>query len=180
MGEGPSYKRRANPSPKGHREMVKGLTPKERKLIKGVASGKTRQKAAIDAGYSKRSAHSTATDILKKPKIQAALTDLMDKMGLSDRCLLGIHKEMLGAHKTVSVIPVKGETEGRDATASSVEFVDVPDWQARGKALEMGYKLKGAFIDRKEISGPGGEPIPIRVFRQITTDLKTNGDDGDI
>jgi len=135
--------------------MARGLTPKVRRLVKGMAAGKKQKVAAKEAGLNEQ----YASDVLKKPEVRATLVNLMDKAGLSDKNLLSVHKEMLGASKTVSIVPKKGETEGRDATESSVEFVDVPDWQARGKALEMGYKLKGAFIERHEVSAPGGGPI---------------------
>ena len=143
---------------------MKALNPQRRKLLKGIVAGKTGKQAAIDAGYSPRSAEVLASRIVKEPKVKRTLLALMEKAGLSDKRLLEVHSEMLDASKTVSIIPKKGETEGRDATASSVEFVDVPDWQARGKALEMGYKLKGAFIEKHEVSGPGGGPAMFRIL----------------
>jgi len=124
-----------------------------------MAQGKKQKDAARDAGLNEQ----YASVVLKKREVRATLVSLMDKAGLSDKKLLSVHKEMLGASKTVSIVPMKGETEGRDASASSVEFVNVPDWQARGKALEMGYKLKGAFVEKHEVSGPGGGPIDYAV-----------------
>lgn len=129
--------------------MANKLTGKQRKLIKGIAAGKSQRQAAKAAGMDS----TYASKVLKKPQVSATLQALMEKSGLGDKRLLAVHNEMLEASKTISVIPKKGETEGRDATGSSVEFVDVPDWQARGKALEMGYKLKGAFIEKVEVSG---------------------------
>ena len=39
---------------------------------------------------------------------------------------------------------------------------------------------KRGFVERQEVSGPDREPIPIRLVREITSDLKTNGEDGDL
>lgn len=141
----------------------KGLTPKERRLIKGVAEGKSQTQAAKDAGYSKRSAYELGSRALKKVEVRTALDILMDKAGLSDTKVFAAHAELMGANKTVSVIPMKGETEGRDASASSVEFVDVPDWQARAKGIDMAHKIKGRYVEKKEISGPNGGPVDVRV-----------------
>ena len=138
------------------------MTLRERKLIKGVAAGKSKTQAAKDAGYSPRSAYELGSRTLKNVDVRTALDILMDKAGLSDTKVFAAHAELMGANKTVSVIPVKGETEGRDATASSVEFVDVPDWQARAKGIDMAHRIKGRFVEKKEISGPDGGAIPIQ------------------
>ena len=130
------------------------LTGKQRKLVQGIAKGKTLRDASKDAGLNE----SYASTALRQPKIRATLQELMEKTGLGDKSLLAVHRQMLGASRTVSAI------SGKDANAGTVDFIDVPDWQARGKALEMGYKLKGAFVEKHEVSGPGGGPVMFRVF----------------
>jgi hypothetical protein len=77
----------------------------------------------------------------------------MSKHGLDDVSLPKKHADLLDATKTVSAV------SGRDAGADSVDFVDVPDWQARAKGLEMAYKLKGAFTEKREVTGKDGGPI---------------------
>ena len=142
--------------------MATKLTARERKLIAGVAKGKSKTQAAKDAGYSPRSAGELGSRALKKVEVRTALEILMDKAGLSDAKVLKAHAELIDANKTVSVIPVKGETEGRDASASSVEFVDVPDWMARAKGIDMAHKIRGRYVEKKEISGPDGGAIPVQ------------------
>ena len=131
--------------------MAKKLTGKQRKLIQGIAKGKSQRQAAKAAGMDS----TYASKVLKKPQVSATLQDLMEKSGLGDKNLLSVHKDMLQASRTVSAV------SGKDANAGTVDFIDVPGWQARGKALEMGYKLKGAFIEKKEITGPNGGAIPV-------------------
>lgn len=138
------------------------LTVKQRKLVQGIVEGKTQGQAAIDAGYSELGAQSRASQEIKKDNVRVALTDLMDNMGLSDAHLLMKHRELLEAQKQISGVKDKGGNP-QDADAGSLEFVEVPDYPVQAKALEMAYKLKGAFIDRKEISGPGGESLNIQV-----------------
>ncbi len=105
------------------------LTLKQKKLVKGIAEGKTQRQAAKDAGL-----HETyASNILKEPKVQASIQDLMDKMGLSNKTLLIKHKELLHAQKQ---IPTEKEP------------IEAPDYMTQMKALESAYKLKGAYVEK--------------------------------
>lgn len=132
------------------------LTTKQRKLIKGIAEGKTQKKAAIDAGYSEKSAESIASQELNKTQVKATLQDLMEHMGLSDGALLVKHKELLNAQKQLSGV--------KDANDGSIEFVEVPDHQVQAKALEMAYKLKGAFVEKIDATVKGEIKINIIKF----------------
>ena len=142
----------------------KGLTPRERILIRGVAAGKSLKASATEAGYSAKTGRVSAGRALRNITVRTALEKLMDKVGLSDAKVFKAHADLIAANKTVSIVPAKGETEGRDATASSVEFVDVPDWQARAKGIDMAHKIKGRYIERHEVSGPGGGPAMFRIL----------------
>ena len=134
----------------------KGLSPRKRKLVKGVVAGKTQKQAAIDAGYSPKTAESQASVILKDSKVIASLHEMMESAGLSNKRLLEKHVELLEAKKTVSAI------SGNEANAGTVDFIDVPDYQIQFKALDASYKLKGAYVEKKEISGPDGGAIPVQ------------------
>lgn len=138
------------------------LTDKQRKLIKGVAEGKTQKQAAIDAGYSPKCADEIASQQLNKDSVKASLQDLMEHMGLSDGALLIKHRELLNAQKQLSGV--------KDANSGSVEFIEVPDHAVQCKALEIAYKLKGAFVEKKEVTFPDGISINVN-FKG------TNGDD---
>lgn len=128
------------------------LTDKQRKLIKGVAEGKTQKEAAKSAGLSE--AH--ASVCLNMPKVQETLQQMMAKHGLDDASLLNAHRELISATKVISAV------NGTDANNKTMDFIDVPDFQARAKGLEMAYKLKGAFIEKKEITGKDGGPLEHR------------------
>lgn len=60
------------------------LTVKEAKLVKGIAQGKKKQQAGIDAGYSGKpsTVSVTVSDVLKKPKVQEALQKELEKQGI--------------------------------------------------------------------------------------------------
>ncbi len=110
------------------------LTTKVRKLIKGKSEGKTTREACKKAGLNEQ----YACDLLKKPEIKASLQELMDKAGLSDDVLLAKHVELLDAKRS-----------------------DKPDYQTQKGALEMAYKLKSAFVEKKEITGADGGPVKV-------------------
>lgn len=132
--------------PETGKKKAKKLTSKQRKIVKAVSEGKTQRQAAKIADASE----TYVSEILKKPEVIETLNEMMKKHGLDDASLLSVHAEMIQATKVISAIG------GKDAGASSVDFIDVPDWQARAKGLEMAYRMKGAFIDKQEIKHSGG------------------------
>ena len=119
----------------------------------------TGKDAAIAAGYSPRSAKSTASDLLNHNlNVQAALYRLMDKKGLTDTHLLDTLKDGLEANKVISVTVIlkAGDptvTE-RTADAKSVDFIDVPDHPTRHKFLETGLKLRGHLQPEQKPDAP--------------------------
>jgi hypothetical protein len=119
------------------------LTGKQRKLVQGIAQGKSQRQAAKAAGMDS----TYASKVLKKPQVSATLQELMEKSGLGNSVLLSKHRELLNASRTVSAI------SGKDANAGTVDFIEVPDSPVQVKALDLAYKLRGAYIDKLEISG---------------------------
>jgi hypothetical protein len=101
---------------------ISQFTPKQRKLIKAKASGKTTREASKIAGLHEN----YACGLLKQPEIAESIQSIMAKHGLDDASILKVHAEMIQA--------TKGEEKE-------------PDWQARGKGVEMAYKLRGAFTE---------------------------------
>jgi hypothetical protein len=122
--------------------MMSTLTEKQRKLVINLADGMPKSEAGIAAGYSPESVSSTVAITLKNEKVQESLQNLMEAKGLGTDKLLEVHKEMLQATKVISVVT------GKDANGSTMDFIDVPDWSARGQGLNMGYKLKGLYADQ--------------------------------
>lgn len=70
---------------------------------------------------------------------------LMDEY-IPESLILKTHKEAFTADRTISVV------SGKQATGTDTDFVDVPDWQTRMKATELGYKVRGKLIDKGELS----------------------------
>lgn len=133
-GESKAKKVKASPAPNKKVAKKRPLTIKQKKLVKGIVAGKSQKDAAKDAGLNEQ----YASDILKKPEVKASLQELMEAAGLSDDVLLSKHKELLNAKRE-----------------------DVPDYQTQKSALEMAYKLKGAFVEKKEVTFPEGLTLEV-------------------
>jgi len=119
-------------------------------VAKNLLQGKTKKDALLAAGYKKSTANTQVKRICDHPIVQSELHKLADKLGLTDNKLIKKHVELLDATKTVSTV------SGKDAGAGTVDFVDVPDYQTQCKAVDMGYKVKGHYVERHEI-GEAGE-----------------------
>lgn len=125
-----------------YRVMAKQLTVKEAKLVKGVVQGKPKYKAAVEAGYSEKSARSIATETLKKPNIQEALQAELAKQGITLEKIIKPIKDGLEAEK-VSIVG-----NGDEAMAEIT-----PDHSIRLKASDMAQKLMGVKANQEN---PGG------------------------
>lgn len=113
--------------------MAKQLTVKEAKLVKGVVQGKPKYKAAVEAGYSPKSARSIATETLKKPNIQEALQAEMMKQGITLEKIIKPIKDGLEAEK----VHIVGN--GDQAMAEIT-----PDHATRLKSSQMAQTILGA------------------------------------
>jgi hypothetical protein len=96
-----------------------------------IKTGKAVKSAMKAYECDENSARTIASDNLKK--IDYPL--LMEYMGITDHKLLSRLDSGLDANKTVGAM-------GKDATASTSDFIDVPDWNARHKYLTTALTLK--------------------------------------
>lgn len=110
------------------------LNPREAKAVALLKSGKakTKKAALIGAGYAESTADKAAEKILGKVRVQSALLDAFDAIGVNDTYLAEKHKELIEAE-----LP---------ATQYSKACLNAP---ARSKGLDMLYKLKGEYAPDK-------------------------------
>ena len=153
--------------------LVTGLTTPQRKFVKHVAAGMNGKDAAIAAGYSPKSAKSTASELLHQNlNVQAALWRLMNQKGLTDDRLLDTLDEGLQANKTISALvilkPGDPSVTERAADAKSTDFIEIPDHATRHKFLETGLKLRGHLQPTDPPPAGPTQIIMIHNYRQIT------------
>ena len=100
-------------------------------------------KAMREEGYSPESA--------KNPKnvTESKSWEMLMDEYIPESLVAKTHKEAFNANRTISVV------SGKQATGSTNDFVDVPDWQTRMKAVELGYKIRGKMIDRNDLTTNG-------------------------
>lgn len=121
-------------------------TIKEKKFVKEyIKNGGNATKAAKKV-YDTTSYNSSANigyQNLKKLDFPA----ILDRAGITDDFIAKTMKEGMEAIKPISAV------NGKDAGEASMDFIDVPDWQARLKATELATKAKGHLKDKIEHSG---------------------------
>jgi hypothetical protein len=76
------------------------VSPRERKYVAGVVNGKTKRKAARDAGFPQSMADNAKQKIEDKPAVKALLTDLLDAAGATDEFIARRIREGLDAMHT--------------------------------------------------------------------------------
>lgn len=123
-------------SPKVSKYVKDGMTPKQRKLARGVVKGKSKAQAYRDAGYSSRFPSQDATKVLQKPEVQKfmvkeeqRLERAMQAGGITNERIIGKYDELIDAEK-----------DGQ------------PDNQSQLKALDQVHKIRGDYApEKKEI-----------------------------
>lgn len=110
-----------------------------KRYIKNKIAGMSNQQAAIAAGYSP----ATAKNAAKKVETGGAgvmMEEILNNAGLTDEYMA---KKLHGA------------TEATRIHGTNDNFVEVTDWMVILKALELGYKVKGKLIDKKDLTTNG-------------------------
>lgn len=127
------------------------INPKQKRFITEYLISSNGRDAAIKAGYSPRSAHSTSCDILNRPNIAA---EIDRRRALEDR------KQLVTREQVILGLLFEAQdlTEGTGHKGARVRA-----WECLGKTL-------GLFVDRKEISVTGALDVVIQVIQQIAPD----------
>ena len=145
----------------------KRMNIRQQKYKKNRILGMNCYNAARSAGYSETTAKSRTKQLEARIKI----TDVLERKGLTDSVLAEKLSELLNATKVIGYLHnyKKSEKVGIEKISPdeviSNEFLDIPDWQARGKGLELALKLKDLLRDKVEHSGEikGGNRVVIIV-----------------
>lgn len=97
-----------------------------------------------------------ALPVEEKQQIGAAISDTIcaefEKAGIGTSYAVERHRELMEANKPVACnIITKGgkDKDQKDADSLTTDFVEVPDWSARAKGLDMYYSVRGAYAAKK-------------------------------
>jgi len=102
--------------------------------------GKPLGKIMRENGYSNNTA-----DNPKRVTESKSWEILLDEY-IPESLVLETHKEAFKANKVISARTMGNANENTD------DFIDVPDWQTRTKAVELGYRVRGKFQDKSEVT----------------------------
>lgn len=128
-------------------------TIKEKKFVKALIENEgNATKAALEA-YDTKNYQSAAT-IGKENLKKLQISDLMDKMGLTDDHMVKVLKEGMNAKRELGA-----ETDPK--TGKLKRRRSIPDHAIRHKFLETGLKLKKHLGDEAGGGGPSVVVIPI-------------------
>lgn len=127
--------------------MDKPLNKKQRGFVRDFIKTENGTQAVLNNyntdNYSSASAMSVEN--LKKPHIQRAIVNLMDKTGLDDITLLTKHLDLL---RKQEVIVRNNVTSGEIEVIPTGEI----DSGSVAKGLDMAYKIKGHYVNEKRES----------------------------
>jgi DNA-binding CsgD family transcriptional regulator len=140
--------------PKTHAPKTRAQCVARRKIIaNALLDGKTTMEAGLAAGLSPKTADNQVSQILREPKTQNTLLAAMVARGMDDAYYAEHHRMLIEGTKVISanIIVPGGGTDLKDAGSMTKDFIEVPDFQAKAKGLDMAYKLQGRYIEKQEI-----------------------------
>lgn len=140
-------KLKGQPKLKGLSGIAVKPTEQDIKIAEGIALGKSKRDALMDAGISEKNARSNSAELTSAPGVQKALRDAFAKVNVGvDRIALVID-EGLNADKVVSVKPWK----------------IYPDYSERRQMARLASELMDLFPEKEiEVGGSGSLNVIIR------------------
>jgi len=120
----------------GKSKHPKKLTPRQRSLVKHLASGMTQADAARAAGFSEKSPRQAGHQAMKNIAKSGVGSDLLDRHGLTDDALV-----------TRYILPLleATRTEFFQSEGKVTEEVEVADNVTRRVMVELVCRMKGLF-----------------------------------
>jgi hypothetical protein len=125
--------------------------PRQVALVKNLVVGMTITEAARRAGYSRKCPGQAGYQALQNLKLK--MPELLDRLGLSDVALIEKHLKPLLSARTTKFFQHGGKVIGKRV---------VIDNDARLRALDMVFKLRGSFLQADpKLADPTGVKVII-------------------
>lgn len=166
---------------------AEGLADKERVFVEEYLIDLNARQAGIRCGYSPDSASNSARKMLDKPSVanaidkalaerpgitRARIVDELSKIAFAnagtyfkwgpDGVAIVDSEGLDDSERAVisEVTETRAESDSRTTVTTKIKLHD------KLGALEKLGKVLGMYVDRQEISGPGGEPIQLEAVRE--------------
>ena len=133
------------------------MTPKQQKFIDYYIQTGNATEAAKLAGYSKRTAYSIGNENLNKPEIKQAIDERLkqlesERIAESTEIMESLTAVIRGQAVEEVILQVKGKVQRLTRQTSTRDKL---------RAIELLAKMKGWFIDKKELKFKGKPPVVI-------------------
>jgi DNA-binding CsgD family transcriptional regulator len=166
--------------PRHHAGKSRAAAQARRKIIaNALLDGKTTMEAGLLAGLSPKTADSQVSQILRHPQTQDALLAAMTARGMDDEYLAKHHKMLIEGTKIISanIIVAGGGSDLAEAGSITKDFIEVPDYAAMARGLDLAYRLRGQYKDRTEVDLRQPVQIIIKKFcSRVQKDITASGD----
>lgn len=133
-----------------------------RELLKGTPA----KEAGIIAGFSPATAASQVSQTLKNPKFQSSMHAAMERLGMGDDYFAAHLRQLIDATKIISanIIVTGGGSDLADAGSMRKDHIQVPDYSAMARGLDLICRLRGLYKDRTEVDMKQPVSIIIKKF----------------
>lgn len=163
--------------PAGGKQGADGLSDKERQFVSEFLVDKNQTQAALRAGYAKSAARVTATKLMKRPPVRAAIEAALQKVAkkaevtveriVAEYARIGFADPRKAVAWAGNVVTAKASTElDDDAAACIAEVSQTKDgirikFHSKTAALDSLAQHLGMFPNKLELTGAGGGPIEV-------------------
>jgi phage terminase small subunit len=176
--------------------MARKLTPKQKRFVEEYVIDLNATQSAIRAGYSEKTASRIGPELLVKTCVQNAIHEAKSQRSArtqitADRVVQELARiafvdfRQIASWGSGGVVLVSSDELADDEAAIVAEVSETTNETGGSlkvkrydklKALELLGKHLGMFIDRKELSGPGGLPLQPPTF--VVDFVKAGGEGG--
>jgi hypothetical protein len=144
--------------PKFHAPKTRAASAlRRKKIIKDILAGKPRAQAGIDSGLNPTSAASQVSQILQEPKVLESLNAAMERVGMDEQSLALQLKKLILGTKLIPATIINLASGSKESG-----YVEVPDYNAKARGLNLAYKLLGYFRHKTNIEVKPQVKIVIR------------------
>lgn len=173
-----------------HKQTSASLTPRQERFVQEYLLDLNSTQAAIRAGYSEKGATVRGAELLANRNVAAVIEAAKKKREkrteiTADRVLEGLAAVAFGDVRSLfdesgHLIKPMDLPDAAAKMLSGIEFSTLTPGEGpvlgtakvktndRMRALELLGKHLGMFVDRKELSGPGGGPIPLEDYAALS------------
>lgn len=137
-------KKKRDPRPSANKQ--NGLNAKQREFCRQWCVDKNGTRAAIEAGYSKRSAHAQATALLKNPKVKAYCDQVLARVAKKTEITI---ERVLEEYAKIAFFDIKSVVDSYNECGVTFKSMDQIDGHCIASIEEVHVKDGSSFVRMK-------------------------------